>query len=108
MFVVTFVAGVMHLDILVSAGTGVPEDGAVHRHMTVGTPLAPGSDNPQCAGRHTVDGLVRIAVVVTDRDGESAIVSSDNVEVEAGPAGDVEPAVLAGVVSLVLVIAQRL
>ena len=95
----------MDLDILVCAGTGVPEDGAVHRNMTVGAALTPGSDDPQCAGRHTVDGPVRVAVVVADRDGESSIVSSDNVEVEAGPAGDVESAVLAGVVSLVLVTA---
>ena len=98
----------MHLDILVSAGAGVTEDGAVHGNMTVGASLAPGPDDPQCAGRHTVDGPVRVAVVVADGDGESAVVCSDNVEVEAGPTGDVEPAVLAGVVSLVLSASQRL
>ena len=92
----------MDLDILVSPGTGVSKDGAVHRDMTVGAPLAPGSDHPEGAGRHTVDRPVSVAVVVADRDGKSAIVRSDDVEVEAGPAGDVEAAVLAGVVSLVL------
>ena len=108
MVFVTFVAGVVHLDILVSAGARVPEDGAVHRNMTVGAALTPGSDDPQCARRHTVDGPVRVTVVVADCDGESAIVGSDNVEVKAGPAGDVQPAVLTGVVCLVLVTAQRL
>ena len=106
--VVTFITGVVDLYVLVSARAGVTEDGAVHGNMTVGAPLAPGSDDPQCAGRHTVDGPVRVAVVVADRDGESAIVGSDNVEVKAGPAGDVQPAVLTGVVCLVLVTAQRL
>ena len=108
MFVVTFVAGVMDLYILVSARAGVSEDGAVHGNMTVGPALTPGSDDPQSPGGHTVDGPVGIAVVVADCDGKSPIVCSDNVEVEAGATGDVEPAVLAGVVSLVLVTAQRL
>ena len=98
----------MHLDILVSAGTGVTKDGAVHGNMTVGSSLTPGPDDPQSAGRHAVDGPVRVAVVVADRDGESAIVCSDNVEVEAGSTGDVQPAVLAGVVRLVLAPSQRL
>ena len=53
--VVTFVAGVMDLDILESPGTGVTEDSAVHRDMTVGSTLTPGSDHPQCPGTHTVD-----------------------------------------------------
>ena len=103
MFVVTFVAGVMDLYILVSARAGVSEDGAVHGNMTVGATLAPCSDHPQSPGRHAVDGPVGVAVVVADRDGKSSIVCSDNVEVKAGPTGDVEPTLLTGVVSLVLV-----
>ena len=96
----------MDLDILVGAGTGVSEDGAVHGDVTVGAPLAPGSDHPQRAGRHTVDRPVGVAVVVADGDGESAVVGSDDVQVEPRPAGDVQPAVLAGVVSLVLTLAR--
>ena len=106
MFVVTFVAGVMDLYILVSARAGVSEDGAVHWDMTVSPSLAAGSDNSQSPGGHTVDGPVGIAVIVADCDGKSSIVCSDNVQVEAGPTGDVEPAVLAGVVGLVLVTSQ--
>ena len=108
LFVLTFVAGVMDLDILESPGTGVTEDSAVHRDMTVSSTLTPGSDHPQCPRRHAVDGPVCVAVVVADGDGESAIVSSDDVEVEAWPTGDVQPAVLAGVVSLVVLTCQWL
>ena len=106
MFVVTFVAGVMDLYILVSARAGVSEDGAVHGHMTVSPSLTPGSDDPQSPGGHTVDRPVGVAVIVADCDGKSSIVGSDNVEVEAGATGDVEPAVLAGVVGLVLLTRQ--
>ena len=108
MIVVTFVAGVVDLYILVSTRAGVSEDSAVHGNMTVGATLAPGSDHPQSPGRHAVDGPVGVAVVVADRDGKSSIVCSDDVEVETRTTGDVESAVLTGVVRLVLVTSQRL
>ena len=107
MIVVTFVAGVVDLYILVCTRAGVPEDGAVHRHVAVNSALTPGLDHPECPGRHAVDGPVCVPVIVADCDGESAIVCPDDVEVESTLARDIEPAVLAGVVGLVLAALQR-
>ena len=52
-------------------------------------------------GRHAVDAPVGFAVLVTDCDGEAAVVGADDVEVEASGAGNVKAGVLAGVLSLV-------
>ena len=99
----TFITGVVDLDILECPWTGISEDGAVHRDVAVCSALAPRPDDPQRPRGHAVDGPVRVAVIIADGDGEPPIVGPDDVEMEAGLAGDVEPAVLAGVVSLVLV-----
>ena len=98
----------MHLDILVSAGAGVTEDGAVHRNMTVSPSLTPCSDHPQGPGGHAVDRPVGVPVLVTDGDGEPPVVGSDDVEVEPGPTGDVQSALLAGIVGFIQVRVQRL
>ena len=44
---------------------------------------------------------------VTDGDREPAIVGPDNVKMEAGGAADVEPRVLASIVSLILLLFSR-
>ena len=105
--VVTFITGVVDLYVLEGARAGVSEDGAVHRHVAVNSTLTPGLDHPECPGRHAVDGPVCVPVIVADCDGESAIVCPDDVEVESTLARDIEPAVLTGVVGLVLAVLQR-
>ena len=47
-------------------------------------------------------------MLVTDGDGEPPVVGSDDVEVEPSPAGDVKPALLAGIVGFIQVRIQRL
>ena len=103
----TFSAGVVDLDVLERPRAGVAEDGAIHGHVAVNSSLTPGLDHPECPGRHAVDGPVCVPVIVADCDGESAIVCPDDVEVESPLARDIEPAVLAGVVGLVLAALQR-
>ena len=92
---------VVDLDVFVCAGTRVSEDGGVHGHLAGLRALAPRADDAQRARRHAVDAPVGVAVRVADRDGEASVVCADDVEVEAGRAADVQPRVLARVLSLV-------
>ena len=92
---------VVDLDVFVCARARVAEDGGVHGHLAGLRALAPRADYAQRARRHAVDAPVCVAVRVADRDGEAAVVSADDVEVEAGRAADVQPRVLARVLCLV-------
>ena len=92
----------MHLDILVRAGTGVAEDGAVDGHVAGRPPPAPRLDDPQGPRGHAVDGPLGVAVGVADGDREAAVVGPDDVEPQPGGAGDVQPGVFAGVGRAVL------
>ena len=93
--------GVVDLDVFVCAWARVAEDGGVHGHLAGLRALAPRADDAQRARGHAVDAPVGVAVRVADRDGEAAVVCADDVEVEAGRAADVQPRVLARVLSLV-------
>ena len=68
--------------------------------------IIPCIDDTEGPWLHAVDWPIGDSGGVANADGESSIVGSDNVEVEAGATGDVEPAVLAGVVGLVLLTRQ--
>jgi hypothetical protein len=85
----TSLTRVVDLDVLVSTGAGVAEDGRVHGHMAGGAALTAGTDDAQSARAHAVHAPVGVAVQVADGDGEASIVGADDVEMEAGPAGDV-------------------
>ena len=67
--------------------------------------MASCSDHPQSSWRHAVDAPVGVAVQVADGDAEPAVVGTDDVEMEAGGAGDVQLRLLAGVGSLIVLTA---
>ena len=63
--------------------------------------LASCSDHSQGSWRHAVDAPVSVAVQVADGDAEPAVVGADDIQVEAGVAGDVELGLLARIRRLV-------
>ena len=67
--------------------------------------MASCSDHSQGSWRHAVHAPVSVAVQVADGDAEPAVVGTDDVEMEAGGAGDVQLRLLAGVGSLIVLTA---
>lgn len=64
-------------------------------------PLTAGPNYSEGPGGHTVDWVVCYSVWITDSYAEPAEVCPDDVEVEAGGAGDVQDTLLTGVRSFI-------
>lgn len=79
----------MHLDVFECTGARIAENGALDRYNALVLIATSGLHCPQGSACLAIDFPICISVVVTDRDGEAAIVGSNDVQIQVMAAGDV-------------------
>ena len=85
----TFSACIVDLNVFVSTRARIPKYRALHRHNALIFVATSGLHGPQCSSGLAIDFPVRIAMAITDGDGKTAIVGSDDVQIQILAAGDV-------------------